>query len=135
MFSGAVIFLSVVSIGTVFLCLHCKIQDDDVESMLKGMRNSLPTPLTGKAEDFDDIECILGGNDVDDNGYGHHVHHVYIIFDTLSANGWKRDSHDSDQYHASPKKLLAKTTMMMVHTYTDHVLYKCSYSWMGLLFE
>ena len=24
------------------------VQDDDVESMLKGMRNSLPTPLTGK---------------------------------------------------------------------------------------
>lgn len=23
------------------------VQDDDVESMLKGMRNSLPTPLTG----------------------------------------------------------------------------------------
>ena len=68
------------SIGTVFLCLHCKIQDDDVESMLKGMRNSLPTPLTGKAKDFDDIEYILGGNDVDNNGYGHHVHHVYIIF-------------------------------------------------------
>ena len=69
MFSGAVIFLSVVLIGTVFLCLHCKIQDDDVESMLKGMRNSLPTPLTGKAEDFDDIEYTLGGNDVD---YGRH---------------------------------------------------------------
>ena len=93
-------------IGTFLLCLYCEFQDDDVESMLRGMRNSLPTPLTGKAEDFDDIVYILGGYDVDNNGYDHHVHngHLYIIFDTLSANRWKRDSHDGDQYHASPKK-------------------------------
>ena len=75
-------------IAAVFLFSYCEIQDDDVESMLKGMRNSLPTPLTGKAEDFDDIEYILGGYDVDNNGYDHHVYHghIYIIFETLRAD-------------------------------------------------
>ena len=67
-------------IGTFLLCLYCEFQDDDVESMLKGMRNSLPTPLTGKAEDFDNVEYILGGYVVDNYGY-YHIYdgHLYII--------------------------------------------------------
>ena len=68
-------------IGTFLLCLYCEFQDDDVESMLKGMRNSLPTPLTGKAEDFDNVEYILGGYVVDNYGYYHHIYdgYLYII--------------------------------------------------------
>ena len=43
---------------------------------------------------------------------------IYISFLILGANRWKRDSHDGDQYHASPKKMLTETTMMMVRIET-----------------